>query len=354
VKANSLLFISSQINAVIVTILVCFAGCSGPKYQRYADQYKFTSRSAVPDYSSFDYWAAHPWKKDPSDSLPKALRKEKRDSLADVFFIYPTTYTEARAGWNADINDVYINAKTDYSAILYQASVFNQHCRIFSPRYRQAHLSAFFTNSQESRDAFDTAYADLKKAFEFYLEHYNHGRPIIIAGHSQGGMMSERLLKEFFDGKPLQQKLIVAYLVGWPIPQNSFEHISVCNDSLQTGCFCGWRTFKKGYVPEYVGTEPSVSFVTNPLSWKTNNEYVDEQKNKGSILRDFEKVIPHATDAQIHDGVLWSGKPKFPGAVFYRSKNYHIADINLFYMNIRENVEQRIRSYYRSQSLSLH
>jgi hypothetical protein len=94
--------------------------------------------------------------------------------------------------------------------------------------------------------------------------------------------------------------------------------------------------------------EQAMSYVTNPLSWTTNSNYVSAEKNKGSVLRDFSKVIPHSTDAQNHDGILWVNRPKFPGAVFYRSRNYHIGDINLFYMNMRENIEQRIFSYLKT------
>jgi hypothetical protein len=300
---------------------------------------------ARPDYSLLRYWAAHPWKKDPSDSTPKSLKGQPRDSLADVFFIHPTTYTGTRSGWNADINQASLNKHTDNTTILYQASVFNQHCRVFCPRYRQAHLSAFFLDDEETHAAFDTAYEDIRTAFIFYLHHYHTNQPIIIAGHSQGAMMAERLVKEFFDGTELQHQLVAAYIVGWPIPQNSFEKIPVCSDSLQTGCFCGWRTFRKDYIPFYVAEEKSVSYVTNPLSWTTTEEYVSAAKNKGSVLKDFRDVIPHTSDAQIHDGVLWINRPKFRGSVFLRWKNFHIADINLFYMNLRSNVEQRIHAY---------
>jgi hypothetical protein len=332
-------------------ILIVFAvpGCT-EKYLAYTQQYQFPEKPVAPDYSDLNYWAAHPWKKDLSDSLPRPLLSEKNDSLTDVFFIHPTTYTGSKQNWNADINDASINAKTDYSTILYQASVFNQHCRIFSPRYRQAHLSAFFVTNEETRAAFDTAYADVKRAFEYYLANYHHDRPIIIAGHSQGALMAERLLKDYFDGKPLQQKLVVAYILGWPIPQNSFEKLPVCKDSLQTNCFCGWRTLRVDYMPVYVQTERTVSYVTNPLSWTTSTEYADAKLNKGSVLRDFDKVTPNTTDAQIHEGVLWVNRPKFPGSVFYRSRNYHIGDINLFYMNMRENIEQRIFSYLKTHS----
>ncbi len=292
-----------------------------------------------------NYWSAHPWKHDPSDSIPKPLRKEQKDSVADVFFIYPTTYTDIRLGANASINDAYINAKTDYSTILYQASVFNQHCRIFSPRYRQAHITAFFSDNEENRAAFDRAYTDLKNAFEFYLQHFNNKRPIIIAGHSQGGKMAIRLLKEFFDGKDLQQQLVAAYIIGWPVAQNSFQQINVCKDSTQVNCFCTWRTFRKDYMPIYVGKEDPVTYVTNPLSWTTTTDYVSISQNKGSVLRNFNKIIHSTSDAQIHGGVLWINKPKFPGSSLYTSKNYHIADINLFYMNLRINIETRINSF---------
>lgn len=332
----------------IVFFGFCTFSCS-EKYQSFVSHYNFSHQTSFPDYSNPDYWAAHPWKKDPSDSVPSPLKTEKRDSAADVFFIYPTTYTEKKSGWNADINDPYINAKTDYSTILYQASVFNQHCRVFAPRYRQAHLSAFFIDTSESNPVFDTAYADVKKAFQFYLDHYNNNRPIIIAGHSQGAKISERLLKEFFDGNPLQKKLIAAYIIGWPVLQNSFKAIPVCRDSTQTGCFCSWRTFRRNYTPAYVHSENPISYVTNPLSWTTTDEYVNRAKNKGSVLRDFNKIFPATTGAQIHDGILWVNRPKFPGSVFYRSKNYHIADINLFYMNMRENIEQRIFAYLKNQ-----
>ncbi|MES2882742.1 MAG: DUF3089 domain-containing protein, partial [Bacteroidota bacterium] len=204
-----------------LAVALVFAACT-PKYNAYIANYQFANTSVVPGYNNLDYWAAHPYKKDPSDSIPAEIQTKNIDSLADVFFIHPTTYTGAKENWNADINDAALNAKTDYSSILYQASVFNEHCRVFAPRYRQVHLKAFYTKDAEARKAFDTAYADVKKAFEFYLQHHNNNRPVIIAGHSQGALLCKSLLAEFFDGKPLQQKLVAAYVIGWPVPEKYF------------------------------------------------------------------------------------------------------------------------------------
>jgi hypothetical protein len=192
--------------------------------------------------------------------------------------------------------------------------------------------------------AFNLAYEDVRNAFEYYLEHYNNGHAIIIASHSQGSTHAIRLLREFFDGKPLHEKLIVAYVVGMNIPYDAFAELQPCSDSLSTGCFCGWRTFKRGTEP-FMVQKFRESYVTNPLNWTTTDAYADRSLNEGAILRNFAKLNPHVTDAQIHESILWSSRPKFPGSFLYRVNNYHIGDINLFYVNIRNNMQSRIRAY---------
>jgi len=328
-------------------IIATIFSCSSPNYLKQGN-YQFKNASGKPDYSNLNYWASHPWKIDPADNIPSSIQNKNQDTLADVFFIHPTTYTEVSMpmGWNADINNEVINKKTDNGTILFQASVFNQHCRIFAPRYRQASLKAFFTTDKEAADkAFDIAYDDIKTAFEYFLQNFNHGRPIIIASHSQGTLHAGRLLKEFFEGKPLERKLVCAYVIGLPVFTTYFKELTPCKDSASTGCFVSWRTFKEEYIPEFVMNEKEKAIVTNPLTWKLNETFAPESFNKGGLLRDFNKVIPGLVHAQVHGNVLWVNKPKFFGNVFLTIKNYHIADYNLFYINIRENVETRIRYF---------
>lgn len=324
-----------------------FSGCAD-KYRTYHSRYQFKSENGNPQYEDLQYWAAHPWKWDPSDSIPAAFANEKRDSLADVFFLHPTSYTKKMKGGkrNAPVDADYINAKTDYSSILYQASVFNQQSRIFAPRYRQAHISSFFTRKKDSAAvAFEIAYQDIRHAFEYYLQHWNGNRPIVIAAHSQGSFLAERLLKEFFENKPLQKQLVVAYIMGWPVPKEYFSNLSMCIDSAQTGCICSWRTLRKGFVPRYLKTEKGNSYVTNPLTWTTTPLYAARQMNKGSILFDFNKMYLRTTDGQISNGLLYVSRPKFPWSFLYFTRNYHIGDVNLFYANVRENVRQRITAF---------
>lgn len=343
------LFGLTWIVSIGIMMSIPFISCAD-KYMHYKNQYQFSSKDKKPDYSDLNYWAAHPLKKDPSDSIPRPLQQLEKDSLVDVFFLHPTMYTgKIKDGkLNADIDDAYLNAKTDYSTILYQASVFNQHAKIYAPRFREAHISAYYPkDSTAAFAAFDLAYEDVKAAFEYYLKNFNNGRPIIIASHSQGTTHAIRLLKDYFENKPLQKHLVTAYLVGMVIPNDFYSSLKFCEEPEQTNCYCGWRTFRKGFLPPYVKNENGNSFVVNPITWKTNNEFVSRKKNTGSVLYKFNKLYKKTTGAQIHDGVIWTRKPKFPWSFLYFTKNYHAGDINLYYMNLKENIGVRIDSYFR-------
>jgi len=283
-------------------------------WQSYAA--KISQNNPAPDYSDMKSWAAHPLIHDPSDSVPGFLNGEKRNTSVDVFFIHPTTYIAYKPeyGLNASISDAAINKKTDDGTILFQASVFNGDCRIFAPRYRQANLKVFFAPEKaESQQALDLAYEDVKKAFQYYLDHWNHGRPIIIASHSQGTVHAIRLLQEFFDGKPLQKQLVCAYLVGYQIKKDAFKNIPIGTTATQTGCFVGWRSFKNGFYPKRRDKEPGNSQCVNPVTWDTTHEWSPKVLHRGVVGKNFNKLLfPRSTSCQVEPSlkILWVEPPK--------------------------------------------
>jgi hypothetical protein len=331
-------------NLYLSLLLMLFVSCSERNYPAFSP-----GASKDPDYADLRNWAAHPYKISPSDLLPGLYKVEfAKDSSVDVFFLHPTSFVKIRdIHWNADLDDENLNERTDSKSILYQASAFNE-CRVFAPRYRQANLRAYYTKDTASAlAALDLAYQDLKKAFQFYLEHYNQGRPIIIASHSQGSTHAQRLLKEFFEGKPLQKQLVAAYVIGMFVPEHEFQVLGPCKDSLQTGCVICWRSFKRGYTAKFVKAENEACYVTNPLTWTIDETFAPAAMNLGGVIPKSKRIIPHIADAQVHGHVLWVNKPHFPGSFFYLTHNYHVGDINLFYMNIRQNLHARIAAYKR-------
>jgi len=299
---------------------------------------------ATPDYSKEDAWAALPWRHDAADTVPvgSGLRDQQDSAKVDVFFIYPTLDFSAQ-GWNADIHDEKLNEKIDKTTLRQQASVFNGSCRIYAPRYRQATLYSFMDKTGNGDRALDLAYSDVRQAFIYYMKHYNKGRPIVIAGHSQGAIMSYRLLKEFFDTTELRHRLVAAYPIGYKIIKDSLKNLMPGDSATETGCYVAWNTVKWGGLSERNAQHFS-GVCVNPLSWKQDDKFVDCQYNLGSLGSSFKLITPGVVGAACRNGELWVSEPS-SGSFLALGKSYHLFDYGLFYMNIRANVAQRVNAY---------
>jgi hypothetical protein len=301
-----------------------------------------------PDYADKANWAALPDRKDSADALAGNLVDGQSVAETDVFFIHPTTYIVGNH-WNGALSSKHLNHHTDVTTIRYQASVFNNCCRIYAPRYRQAELYAYLDKRGNARPAFDTAYADVKKAFAYYLKQYNKGRPIVIASHSQGTDHAVRLMHDFFENDPeLMSRLVAAYLVGRPITPTTFPVLKPCDSASQTGCYVTWNAVRWGET-QFFGVTPIKIACVNPLSWKRDTLLVPASANEGSVSFSMKRIEPNIADARCSpSGLLWVHPPHKKG--FPHTRSYHLYDYNFFYMNIRSNVSCRIEAWKKKQS----
>jgi hypothetical protein len=164
------------------------------------------------------------------------------DSPFDCFYVYPTV-TPGR-GPNADLTI----QPAEMSAAAIQAARFSSLCRVWAPMYRQVTAGALFTGGVA---AVNIAYASLLRAWQEYLRHDNHGRPVIFIGHSQGAAMLIRLLAEQVDPDPaLRHRLVVAILAGGnlQVPDSktvgaTFKHIPLCTSRTGAGCAIAYSMF---------------------------------------------------------------------------------------------------------------
>jgi len=177
VKCNRTLILYTMRFSLYLILLLLISSCASNNYVKFSNIYEKEAYNDIPDYSNLIYWAAHPNKKDPSDSLPVVLAKQYQpNDKVDVFFIHPTTYLDSTKpfGWNASFKDIKTNINTDYTTILNQASIFNIAGRVFAPRYRQAHIKSYspigHADTANAIAAFELAYQDVKSAFEYYLK----------------------------------------------------------------------------------------------------------------------------------------------------------------------------------------
>ncbi len=318
-------------------------------FYTYGQKSSFTEEHhpAAPDYSKTLSWSALPFKEDRSDVVPKG-EKWIEDSLkaVDVFYVHPTMYQKGLR-WNASLDMKQINRKVDNYPVKLQASVFNESCRVYAPRYRQAVVKVFYESSTDGDSALNLAYQDVKRAFQYYIDNYNQGRPFIIAGHSQGTHHTRRLLQELIDTTALLKQMVAAYIIGFQVNDSMYQNTKMCSLPDETGCYISWMSYREGYEPngEWFKNTQSI----NPLTWTMHSDRVTVEEYSGSVVLNLNRKFKRRMSVRIADvggKVLWV-ETKAPW--FRNWKNLHVADYGLFYHTIRENVKLRIKAYLNNQ-----
>jgi hypothetical protein len=322
------------------------------------------TKSDAPDYTDAANWIAEPGlAKDPSRWLPDGAADDPKGDAA-VFYIHPTTYLE-RDRWNAALQP---GGETEFRTNLFtesQASAFNAAGEVWAPRYRQAAFGAFLMDNADAKKALDLAYADVAAAFDQFVKEAGN-RPIILAGHSQGALHLERLLKEKVAGKPIAARVLAAYVVGWPISTTAdlpALGLPACGTADQARCVLSWLTFGDPANPGLVldSYEHSAGFsgekrrredllCVNPISG-TQNGTAAADANPGSLLPSADlttaRLVPNAVGAHCEKGLLiLDGAIPPLGPYVLPGNNYHVYDYALFWGAIRRDAERRLAAWH--------
>ena len=203
------------------------------------------------------------------------------------------------------------------------------------------HIQSYY-DLKNGLQAFEVAYSDVKNAFIYYWENFNKGNKFIIAGHSQGTNHAERLLKEIIlKNDSMRSLLLVSYLPGMPIKQ-FHKDLPPCSSPNQLDCFLSWRSLAEGYFPADWEVSDSI-FCVNPISWKIDSLPSQKKNHLGILFQNHKIHYPNSIEAYTDKGVVWIKPIKIPFARFYKMKNYHIADYNLYWINIRSNLRYRLK-----------
>jgi hypothetical protein len=140
--------------------------------------------------------------------------------------------------------------------------------------------------------------------------------------------------------------LIIAYLIGMPVKEDQFKTLGPCESAYDINCFCSWRTVHENYKPGKFYPVGDEYVATNPLSWRTSPEVAMRDAHQGAVLRKFyDGLYDGFVDAWSDHGLLRISPPKIPGMPVVPMRNYHIADYNFFYANMRQNVKDRIEAF---------
>jgi len=320
-------------------------------------------------YADRSMWLARPGliKGNPALWLPDDLA-ESDEALPDgkkaaVFFIHPTSFLK-KDQWNAPLDDKESQARARIF-LRGQASAFNAMGDVWAPRYRQATLGAFLTDKPEGEQALDAAYQDVLAAFDYFVSEIPGDQSIILAGHSQGSLHLTNLLKDRVAGTPLANRIVAAYVVGWPVSVDTDVPemgLDICEAPDQTRCILSWESYAEPadygrIIDVYDRTigfngEPrkgSKLLCTNPINGDVGS-VAAASANLGTLVPNEDlsdaSLVAGGVPARCDDrGFLLIGDPPEMGPYALPGNNYHVYDYSLFWANIRADVQRRMTAF---------
>ena len=168
----------------------------------------------------------------------------------DCFYVYPTVSSDP------GVLATMAAEAAETRVVEQQFARFGASCRLYAPLYRQFTLTALQAAMSGhplpgSTPRPTTPYSDIRDAWTYYLAYRNHGRGVVLIGHSQGSGVLTELIKNEIDGKPAQARLVSAILMGTSlaVPQDGslggdFQNIPQCRAASQTGCVIAYASFR--------------------------------------------------------------------------------------------------------------
>jgi hypothetical protein len=241
------------------------------------------------DYADGATWLCRPGRQDGcavdlSTTVIRADGTSSRESWSadpnapiDCFYVYPTVSTDATPTSDMTADPAETNV------IRQQFARFASVCRPYAPIYRQVTLAGLRRmiagGGGGAALASGVQFNDVRDAWNYYLEHDNRGRGVVLVGHSQGSFILAELMRKEVDGKPIQSRVVSALLLGatLTVPRDkdvggTFQQIPLCRSAAQTGCLIAYSAFRSTVPPPAntrfgkVADPAMVAVCTNPAA----------------------------------------------------------------------------------------
>lgn len=306
------------------------------------------------DYSAAKHWLAKP-----------GVTGEDYD----VFGLYPTEYPRQPGEPLICAADHPSMQKRARENVETKGSAFMAGANVFIPYYRQASMDLFADLSPKNQAAFVAGpVCDTLAAFDYYITHLNQGRPFILASHSQGSVLMTFILAAYFKSHPdLMARMIAAYLIGFSVTEDYLAanpHLKFATGREDTGVIISYNTEAPGADEPNLTLLPH-SLVINPVSWRRDETPAPAGESLGSRLvlrnekdevigfRDLTGFADATLDLKRGVVLCSTANPAVfdeAGAVnAFRSPILHSSDIPLYYYDLRQNVKDRVASFFARQ-----
>ena len=298
------------------------------------------TETAAADYGLLENWAYY------------SLGDDKE---VDLFLVCPTV--DVKDEFNMSLEDAETKANF-LGALNMERGIYEESTRMFAPYYRQAAMKVYGLDRAEWEPYMELAYSDVSAAFAYYLEKENQGRPIVLAGFSQGADMCYRLLEEYFGDEALYDRLVAVYAIGWPCTEEMVEkypQIRPASGEKDLGVVISFDCEAPELSETFITPAGTKAYAINPLNWRTDGTVAERSENPGACFTDYSGAVQRedaalcgcyidtersalkVTDVSIADyPAVVPGLPE--GA-------YHVYDYQFFFRALQQNIGVRTRRY---------
>ncbi|MEQ8189882.1 MAG: DUF3089 domain-containing protein [Candidatus Eremiobacterota bacterium] len=290
-------------------------------------------------------------------SLPSVI-----DKPVDVFYLYPTEWQKTDPN-EPDIcaidNPTMIQGAK--SAFARQATAFQNTANIYAPYYRQLALSTTMTSEEREQMVSGIPTTCATEAFDYYIKHYNNGRPFILAAHSQGANILSYMLAGYLkNNSSVYKRMIAAYVIGYYVTPDYLAknpHLKFAEGPDDTGVIISYNTEAPDVDNSKNILYEGPGLVINPITWTRDETVATTAQGLGSFMPDPNGVfvqVPQYADARVDRGkgvlicTTADEDALYPVTAPLGRGIYHSFDYPFYYYNLQQNAADRTNNFLKN------
>jgi len=228
-----------------------------------------------------------------------------------------------------------------------ESNIFYSDFNMIAPYYHQFTFNAAW---QLDKNSFDSIYHNVSseacEAFDYYMKHKNNGRAYILAGFSQGAMLTLDILKHMTDEQ--YSRMIACYSIGYRLSADDLKHphIKAAQGESDHGVVISFNSSQTREAIWPLVSEGAATCI-NPMNWKTDS-------TPASFTYDGTKNTVHV-DTVTHTLLVDTDNPSYyygyyDKATFFKDAgvskdNLHHWDLMFYTRQLHDNSVNRAKTF---------
>ena len=221
-----------------------------------------------------------------------------------------------------------------------ETKVFPDSLNFFSPYYHQHTMDALSLGKDEYRELAGKIVDEVYDAFRYYMKRLNGGRPVVLAGFSQGAMLAKELLKRMTPEE--YGHIAAAYVLGWGLSEEDVLEAQVRPAEREDDagvCISFNSVADTSALWDVVMNDAAYSI--NPVNWKTDSTPATFEYDGQTLSVSLDTV-----SMALVVGNFEEPEPVFPP--YWSPGCLHSFEIHLYNRHLFQNALQRCRTFERS------